>query len=548
MEGGVRSMIEVLYISNDSGLGGASNSLLDMLGGVRDRINPTVVIPEAGEIEEQLIRLQIDYYVVPFETDYRRIGTHTISEVNNVFISNYQAALKLQDIIQKKKIQIIHTNSSVSNVGIMAALIADVPHVWHLRELLEEDFECEFLDKELKKELFLCTDEVISISDCVRKAYQKKYNIDSVRIYNGLNVERYICRNFSLKRRNNFLLAGVISHQKGQIDAVKAVNEIIKEGTDIQLYIVGSGNYQYRWTLKRFIKKCGLESNVHILNFRENLSELREQCLFSITSSQMEALGRVTIEAMLNGSVVLGADTGGTAEIIGADLSRGYLYQQGEWKDLARIMRYAMENTEQNVEIQKKAQAYALEKFSVEQYAEKIIEIYEDVLCKKDFFNPEKKVQLSAKLKQKYNKLINMDESMGYFNSQGKNKQHDLQIILQRWLSIKLENITFAESLANRGIYSVAIYGMGYLGCCLFDELEYSNVEIKYVMDKDIGYADDILKVVRIDEKLPEVDAIVVTVLGDISAICNRIKRNGCYRIISLKELLDWCEEGVELG
>lgn len=540
-------MINVLYIANDTGFGGATYSLLDMLEAVKEKVNPIVIIPSAGDVEEQLTRLHIAYYIVPFERDCGRIGKHSIEEAEHVFVSNYQAALKLQSIIQIKEIQIIHTNSSVSNVGVMAALIANIPHVWHVRELLEEDFDCEFLDKELKKELFTCTDKVISISSCVNKAYKRKYNIDSLRIYDGLNVEKHIGKDSNLKKKNCFLLAGVISPQKGQIDAIKAVNEIVRKGIDIQLYIVGSGNYQYRWILKRFIKECGLGSNVHILTFRENLRKLREWCLFSITSSKMEALGRVTIEAMLNRSIVLGADTGGTAEIIGEDLTRGYLYKQGNWMDLARVMQYAMENMEKNAEIQESAQAYALETFDLKRYGEKIIKIYEDELRNQRSCRFECKTELSNRLKSKYEKLKNMTAPMNPSDHYNVNKLNESQTILQRWLSIKHENISFAKILMNKGIYSVAIYGMGYLGCSLFDELEHDNIKIEYVMDRDIGYADNMLNIVRLVEKLPEVDVIIVTVLGDIANICNMIKANGSQRIISLSEVLNWCEEGAEL-
>lgn len=73
-------MIRVMYIVNESGLGGAAQSLLDMLAVNDGRICPIVIIPSAGIIEERLQQLHISYHIVPFDTDHRKIGGHSQKE------------------------------------------------------------------------------------------------------------------------------------------------------------------------------------------------------------------------------------------------------------------------------------------------------------------------------------------------------------------------------------------------------------------------------------------------------------------------------------
>ncbi|MBD5521760.1 MAG: glycosyltransferase family 4 protein [Lachnospiraceae bacterium] len=533
-------MINVLYIINESEAGGAAQSLLDMLTVSRNRICAVVVIPSEGIIEERLRQIDIEYYVVPFKTDHRKIGTHTTAEMDTIFASNYAAALKLQDIIKQKKIELIHTNSSVSNVGIIAALMADIPHVWHIRELLEEHFGFEFSDKELKRELFECSDKIIAISNCVKNAYKTKYGIDSICIYNGVNIDRFLSRNYETKNGHCFMFAGVISPQKGQADAVKAAHEIIKNGTDIQLYIVGTGNYQYIWLLKKYVKKYGLERNIYFLDFKKDLGQLRDKCLYSITASKMEALGRVTIEAMMAGCIVIGADTGGTAEIIGQDCSRGYLYRQGDYKDLARVMQYAIEHQENNEEIQKAAQQYSVDTFDAAKYLENIIKVYEGLTQGNEVSGREQKAELLNKLNNRYSSL--QDKTEYVYDSGGFEKQQALQKTVQRWLCNKLEHKSLETALIEKGIYSIAIYGMGYLGCCLYDELENSRITVEYVMDQRITDPDGLIKIVDMREMLPEVDAIVVTVLGEVKELIDFMKAKYSYTIVMLSELLDWCE------
>lgn len=538
-------MIRVMYIINESALGGAAQSFLDMLTAVKNRVRPVVIIPSKGMIEECLRQMQIAYYIVPFETDYRTIGLHSQQEDTVIFLRSFCAALQIREIIKQKEIQLVHTNSSVSNAGAIAAIMEKIPHIWHIREFLEEDFDSEFTDKKLKKELFDCADGMISISECIKKAYQRKYNVDSMCIYDGVDSGRFLESSFSEKSSNHFLLAGNIIPSKGQIEAVKAVKRLVEQGMETHLYIVGTaGNDWYRWLLKKYMRECGLEPYVHIVRFTKDMRKLREKCAFAIISSRMEALGRVTIEAMLAGCVTIGADTGGTAEVIGKNGSRGYLYKQGSDEDLARVMCYAMEHAEENETIRNAAQAYALETFDLYKYGEKIIDIYEGILKNKKDSKAEGKDGLLKKIYRQYKELNAADINVKHSISESTDKDLLLKEILQRWLCLKLEGKSLADTLIQRGIHSAAIYGMGYLGCCLYDELENGGISIRYVMDRRLTNADAVLKVVHIEEKLPETGAIIITVLGDCNDLQKRIAAKCKYKVILLKELLDWCEDG----
>lgn len=535
-------MINVLYIINESALGGAAQSLLDMLESNTDKIKATIIIPSGGIIEERIHQLRITYYIISFETDHRKIGIHSPREVDTAFFSSYKAALELQNIIRKEKIELIHTNSSVSNVGAFAALMAGIPHVWHIRELLEQDFDCEFLDKGLKIKLLHCADAVLSISDCVSEACAQKYGIKATRIYNGLNVNKFLDKECLSKRQNSFLLAGVLSPQKGQLDAINAVYELLKKGINVHLYLVGAGSEQYRWILKKTVKQYGLEAYVHILSFRRDLRKLRAMCKYSVTASRMEAFGRVTAEAMLAGCIVIGADTGGTAEIIGKDSNRGYLYKQGDYHDLARVMQYVMEQGERNRILQTTAQQYALKTFDSEQYIKRVIDIYNLVL-KNEKNSDTNKMKLLESLENRYEALKPMCEDQYMMNSPCNDKNQKLLEIMQRWLCIKLEGKSFEYVLIERHIHSIAIYGMGYLGCCFYDQLENSNVSIEYVLDRNRSYLKKVVKVLSLDEELPQVDAIIVTVLEGTEELCRIIKTKFNFRIITLLELLNLCEE-----
>ena len=46
-----------------------------------------------------------------------------------------------------------------------------------------------------------------------------------------------------------------------------------------------------------------------------------------------------------------------------------------------------------------------------------------------------------------------------------------------------------------------------------------------------------------LEEELPKTDAVIVTVLGNTDALCDSIKIKCDYQVITLDNLLNWCEE-----
>lgn len=530
----------ILYIANESVLGGAALSLLDMLKALKNvPVNPIVIIPENGILEEQLRKLSIKYYIVSFSRGYGRIGSATREDENRNFKDNYAAALQLQDIIKAEQIDLIHINSSVTNVGAFAALMADIPYVWHLREVLEEHFESEFWDKPLKKELISRADSVITISEAVCDSYKEKYQIESVCIYDGVDIDKY---KIELDEKaiegsgNRFLITGNITENKGQLDAIKAIRILCAEGIkDVELVLVGHCNSHFLWLLLHYIKKHNLEKNVTILPFQENLQALRRNCSYSLTTSKFEALGRCTIEAMLAGQIVIGADTGGTKEIIGVNTKRGYLYEQGNYKSLAEIMKRVLE--EENIEkeeYRKNAQKYAVNNFAFSQYCGKLMNLYHNVLENK--MRETTNIPFTEELEKRYRSLessfVEETRERRIIHPNSQSIQSNWQILEQRgeWIS------TF---LWEKGYKKVAIYGMGYFGRRLYDELIYSKITVSYIIDKNPGMLGEIVTVKSPEDIMDEVDLLIVAVAREEKEIVDKYRNCVNFEVRALSEILD---------
>lgn len=537
--------LNVMYICNDTGIGGATLSLIDTLEKMREYVNCIVVIQQRYDIVYHLEKLNIQYYIVPFECDYGLKENNSLEKMESDFIADYDSAKYLVDIIQNEKVDLIHINSSVSNVGAIAGLIAGIPYIWHIRELIHDHFNCYYYNEDLKKELFNKAARIISISDCVKKKVLEAYKIESIRMYNGLDIDKYenVIDDKNAYNRN-FLMAGIISEEKGQWDAIRAVEFLIKKGyTDIKLYIIGNANEVFKWSVEKYVKRHDLNNNIYFIPFKEDLKVFRKNVSYSITGSRMEALGRSTIEAMLAGNIVIGADTGGTKELIGLEEKRGYLYEQGNYENLALVMEKVI--NESNVIkkwIQKSAQIYAIKEFDSVKYCKELYQVYLDAVANYQY-NTE--MSYAKQLTSRY-EFLDKKKKSKWINNSNLLQTSKVQLAyywIMKWLKLKQKGISLSDYLQKENIHSIAIYGMAQIGCLVFDELENTTVKIEYVMDRNDQNAMKIIKMINPEGELPKVDAIIVTVLSQEKQLIDWLKGKCSYKICGLTEIIKQLEE-----
>lgn len=110
--------------------------------------------------------------------------------------------------------------------------------------------------------------------------------------------------------------------------------------------------------------------------------------------------------------------------------------------------------------------------------------------------------------------------------------------LLNQWLKIKQQGKSLTEYFHKNDIQSIAIYGYKELGERLYDELKGADIEIKYIIDKNIDYIRAEIDVYSPDESLPQVDAIVVTATYYYDEIEDELNDMGDFLIISLEDVV----------
>ena len=141
----------------------------------------------------------------------------------------------------------------------------------------------------------------------------------------------------------------------------------------------GNGSQKYIRYLKEIIKKNNLEKNVRFNDYCNHIDEKINQYDVGVMCSRAEAFGRVTVEYMTNNLVTIASDTGANPELI-KDGENGFLYKYNDIEDLKNTILNVYNLTETQKKILKKNAYVTSIKFSEQNNALNIYNLYKKVL------------------------------------------------------------------------------------------------------------------------------------------------------------------------
>jgi len=381
--------MKILYIAHEVSLGGATKSLLALIDEmIKKEHTVFVLVPsKEGELINELNKRRVRIFHKRYYS-WMSNSKSLLSRVKTIikFFLNRYIIFELKKDLNKYKIDIIHTNSLIINIGGYLRKFLNVPHVWHLREFGEEDHGLNFNFSQKKSMKFLNdnSDKVIVISNALKKKFENNINNEKITtIYNGIS-SNYLQKKMHIKEPQtiNLLISGSLQEGKGQIEAVKACALLLENGQrNFLLHIAGKGNNEYIQTLKKIVSKNGLSKNVKFIGYIENVIDLRKSMDIELVCSRSEAFGRVSIEAMMSMNPVIASNSGANPELI-QDGINGFLYQQGNSENLAEKISHILKNTNLISELGKNAYLYAVENYTAYKNANQIEEVYEKALQK----------------------------------------------------------------------------------------------------------------------------------------------------------------------
>lgn len=287
----------------------------------KSRYTPFLVVPEEGELAEEVRKLGVKVYAIYFP----RVRSLNIFKV-------IAALLKLMICIRSNSIDLIHIDAPREALfaGIAGKLLR-VPVVCHLRVSDSEIW--------LDKILYRLADCFIAVSHAVARRFAGIDNKDKVHVvYNGVELDT--CSLHPGRSESSCLKIGYfgrIDKRKGLDTLINAV-KLLKE--DIELLIMGEGDEGYRSELERIAEG----TNTIFRGYKPNvLEEMSSVDVVVLPSYYGEGLSRVIIESMALGKIVIVSDLPENREALGEQLEQ-FVFPVGKPEMLMEILQGIIEN------------------------------------------------------------------------------------------------------------------------------------------------------------------------------------------------------------
>jgi len=239
---------KILFITHYHGMYGANQSLCKLILELRDlyKIYPIILVPSRGSICDVLEQNNIKYYISHY---YWWVNNNDgiFQKILNVRkqVRNLIRISKLIRLLKSEQIDLVYSNSITINIGYYLSKKLHKPHIWHIRESLEQ-FRFKFSFGVLFSQQFLQkgANNYIVISDFIQKSYTGLLPSEkTTRIYNGVSLDLEYKRIHNTYDENiNLCCVGVLCEQKNQLDIIKAIKILKDKGKEnILLHLVGVG-------------------------------------------------------------------------------------------------------------------------------------------------------------------------------------------------------------------------------------------------------------------------------------------------------------------
>lgn len=386
--------MKVAFLTHYTNLYGANRSLLNLIEGLKKyNVYPYVIAPSYGEITDTLQASGVPFEVLPIQAwlSEKPVYTTNLLKYINRHIFVRRKAFKrlslnlnvLKPLVTKLKeqgIDIVHTNSSIIPVGVLAAKQLGIPHVWHWREFGDLDYGL-YPDwgMVIHHHIMNLSDTFVAISESIKNHLLPKITKKTIHvIYNGIASEAEFDRFYALSQSNSdnqqsytFAIVGLVRPSKGQATAIRALSLVIKKFPEVRLLVVGDGNIK---PLQQLANSLGIEKNIEFWGHIQEPYKAYLAANAVLMCSKNEGMGRVTVEAMSICRPVIGYDNAGTSELIEHEKT-GLLYEN-DHQALANCMLRLVENPAWGRQLGHNAWEVARKRFSVESYAQAMYEVF----------------------------------------------------------------------------------------------------------------------------------------------------------------------------
>lgn len=374
--------LQVVLVSHSARLGGAERALLETVDALLSGgFDCRALLPRAGPLGGALEERRVPVRVVPFkwwtalpDTGRPRRAVRTGW--------NVVLAVWLAGRLRAWGCDLVYSNTLSVFVGALAARMSGRPHLWHVHEL-GLDHTGALFDVGERRALRLLdrwSDTLVACSRAVGTWLAASVPPEKIRVvYQAVPLEAGSGGAIPKGPRFRLVCVGSLSRFKRQGDAVQALALLAGRGVDAELLLVGEGDPAYRAQLVRLADQERIADRVELLGELPSAWPVVASADAVVTCSQHEGFGRAVVEAMKAGKPVVGADSGGTAELIRHG-ETGLLYPPADVPALADAVELLVRDRELARRVAQESCRWASATFSSATHASAVEQVVREAL------------------------------------------------------------------------------------------------------------------------------------------------------------------------
>jgi len=361
------------------------------VGGARTHIMSLV-----GELSKDNDVRLISFRKGDFARDAREAGIDTVVINTRVFISD---VIKLFREVERFSPDIVHCHGAKANM--MGVLVKARFHKTVV-STVHSDYKLDYLHSPIRQHTFGVinawalrrVDYRITVADSLRRVLiERGFNPEKIfTMYNGIvfpektgpfdRMEYFKKIGFDVQEGD--VVAGIAARLTAVKDiktGVRAVAKAVKSFPGIKYVIAGDG--EEKDEIASLIRELGVEKNVFLLGWTNDVASLFKACDINLLTSLSEAFPYSLLEGAREECATISSNVGGVSALID-DGENGYIFEPGDAESLAGYLVKLAEDSDLRISFAKSIREKAEREFSLEGMKNRQKNIYETVLKRVD--------------------------------------------------------------------------------------------------------------------------------------------------------------------
>lgn len=236
-------------------------------------------------------------------------------------------------------------------------------------------------------------DHIIAPSQMVRDILIEKENVPASKVslipygqtterFDSVTKEKIDAVRSELNMDRNLALTFVsrLFHRKGHEYLFKAFSDLVKNGLDATLYLVGDGDYQA--VLEKIAVDLEIADRVKFLDWRNDALAIIAASDIIVHPSLEDALSSAVIESLMLGKPIVATDISGVRDSLDNG-KYGKIVPPADAESFREALRETIENLGQATQKAREGRKYLLEYMDAKRVALEHISLYKKILSEK---------------------------------------------------------------------------------------------------------------------------------------------------------------------